>query len=695
MASLNDMQKKAVDHTGSPLLILAGAGSGKTRVITYRIARLIREGTSPENILSVTFTNKAASEMRDRVNSLVPEIYMTENWIGTFHSICMRLLKRHCAEAGLKSGFVIYDRDDQKAVVKEIFKAHDREIKNADIYALLNKISRIKQDNQDIDDLKQWDSLEEHEYAVEYEEILNRRNAVDFDNILTFTVRMLNSNENLRQKYRRQFQHILVDEYQDTNRVQFQLINILAGGKDNICVVGDEDQSIYSWRGATIKNIISFEESFPNTKIIKLEQNYRSTETILDAANAVIKNNVNRKGKRLWTDKAGGEKIQVIQSYNREEEALTITSMIRRGRDKYPLREIAVFVRTNAQTRELEKALRKSSIPYKIVGALKFYDRKEVRDLLAYIKAVNNPLDVINITRIVNTPRRGIGKKSMDEIMRAINMDGYDLFSVCGSPGLSSRVKSKLSPLVEMLKEIKKEADGGAPESALENLLLKTGYKQYLEDEFENPDERWENVLELLNDIREFSEKSENPNFGEYLDEISLLQDIDMLGDSSDAVNVLTLHKAKGLEYEMVIIAGCEEGNTPHKNSVGDLHKLEEERRLFYVGMTRARDKLVLSWSKNTPMFGYGQQQPAARSRYIEEIPSECLKKDVFHTRVKRTVPAKGKKMFRRIKTGTLIEHKTWGKGQVVATKFKFCVVKFSDGSIREIESVSDEFELI
>ena len=691
MGELNDMQKQAVEHLGSPLLILAGAGSGKTRVITHKIASLVESGVFPSRILAVTFTNKAAGEMRERVRSLATNMDMGSGWIGTFHSVCLRMLKANAEKAGLRSGFVIYDRDDQLALVKELFRDFGRETKRSDLYEFINKVSRSKQDSLDYNDPLIWSNETEYEMAMDYERRLSSHNAVDFDNIIKNTVAMLRDHEEVRMRYRNHFEYILVDEYQDTNRIQFEFINILAGGTTHLCVVGDEDQSIYSWRGATIKNIIDFEKKFPDTKIIKLEQNYRSTSTILNAANCVISNNVNRKGKRLWTSNVPGDPIDVISSYNREEEGIRIVSLLKKEKKRFEYSQMAVFVRTNAQTREVENALRRASIPYKVIGSLKFYDRKEVRDLLAYLKVMNNPSDSVNLLRIVNTPKRGIGRKSAEEIVEVMNR-GHDFYHVCREDILSPSVRKKAAELEKILKAANDSASKEGLGESLEELLRLTDYRHYIESEFENPEERWGNVLELVNDLREFSASSDSALLSDYLNEVSLLQDIDMLGNDSDAVNLLTLHKAKGLEYDMVVLAGCEEGTMPHKNSMYDLYEMEEERRLFYVGMTRANRNLVLSWAKNIPFFGYGKYEPAIRSRFLEEIPAEYLKTQEIRPALAKNRAA-GTRMFMRIKSGTVIIHDKYGRGRVIATKFKNYVVDFN-GELKEIESDSSDFRV-
>ena len=701
---LNEQQKEAVLHDKSPLLILAGAGSGKTRVITYKIAWLISRGVFPSKILAVTFTNKAAGEMKERISRLVPSIDVRNAWVGTFHSISMRILRRYPEKAGLKNNFTIYDRDDQLALVKEIAKEEEAALTRSEVARTLNAISRAKQDGESLA-LECEDPFLKR-IARRYEERLIEANAVDFDNILCFAVEILKNNKEIQDYYNNYFNYILVDEYQDTNRIQFDLIELLGRGKQGICAVGDEDQSIYSWRGASADNIYRFEESFPDTRIIKLEQNYRSTPLILQAANSVIRNNTFRKEKVLWTTKEGGEKIRVIPNPDRETEGLAVAREIISLKKKGErLSEIAVFVRTNAFTRDIEKGLRNSKIPYKIIGALRFFDRKEVRDILAYLKVLNNERDLVSLGRIINTPKRGLGKQSLDLILTKITREGFTLRDLVGDSTLSSRIKKALNPFVALLSRVKKVFDEEGLGKGLEQLLRELQYQQYLADEYEDATDRWENVIELMNDIYEYESSAEYPDLAHYLSEITLIQDIDLMGrDTADAVSVMTLHKAKGLEYDSVIISGLEDNILPHANSQGSYEELEEERRLFYVGLTRARKRVILTYaqapspfSRASSFFFSGDGAYSKPSRFLEEIPSvhkESAGKETFPA-VRREEGRKRSSFQRvKLKTGMKVYHDKWGEGFVLASKMRNYVIDFS-GKLREIDPSVEKIEII
>jgi len=704
LESLNEAQKQAVLHNNSPLLILAGAGSGKTRVITHKIAWLISQGVYPSKILAVTFTNKAAGEMKERISALVPSIDIHNAWVGTFHSIALRILRRYPEKAGLKPNFIIYDRDDQLALIKDLAKEEGASMTRSEVAQTLNIISRAKQDG-----LTCADESEDPFLTVisqRYEQRLLEANAVDFDNILCFTVSILSANKEIKEYYNNYFNYILVDEYQDTNRIQFDFIRILGEGKKGICAVGDEDQSIYSWRGASIENIFRFEETFPETQIIKLEQNYRSTPVILKAANCVIRNNSYRKDKALWTEQSGGEKIRVIKAGDRENEGLTVAMEILRLREKgHPLSEMAVFVRTNAFTREIEKGLRGMKLPYKIIGALRFFDRKEVRDILAYLKVINNEKDLVSLARIINTPKRGIGKQSLDTLLLKITRDKTSLSALCKDPDLSPRILRALKPFAALIASTRKVFDEEGLGKGLEFLLQELGYQEYLTAEFEDARDRWDNVVELMNDMYEYENASTSPDLAHYLSEVTLIQDIDFMGrDVSDTVSVMTLHKAKGLEFDTVFIAGLEENILPHANSLGSFPELEEERRLFYVGITRARRRVFLTWAQSPYLFNRG---PAAffsqeggfskPSRFLDEIPDEF----------KEMEPVKKKFLFRdgpgaqrpsgdriRLKTGMKIYHEEFGEGFVLASKMRLYVIDFS-GELKEVDPLSEKVRII
>lgn len=704
LEELNEQQKEAVLCDQSPLLILAGAGSGKTRVITHKIAWLISRGVFPSKILAVTFTNKAAGEMKERISRLVPSIDIRNAWVGTFHSISLRILRRYPEKAGLENNFIIYDRDDQLSLVKDLAKEEEASLTRSEVARTLNAISRAKQDGESLA-LECEDPFLKR-IAARYEERLLEANAVDFDNILCFTVDILKNNKEIREYYNNYFNYILVDEYQDTNRIQFDFIELLGQGKTGICAVGDEDQSIYSWRGASADNIFRFEESFPQARIIKLEQNYRSTPLILQAANSVIRNNTFRKDKALWTTKVGGEKIRVIPNPDRESEGLAVAREIMGLKQKgEKLSEIAVFVRTNAFTRDIEKGLRSSKIPYKIIGALRFFDRKEVRDILAYLKVLNNERDLVSLGRIVNTPKRGLGKQSLDLILTKITREGASLRDLAADDTLSPRVLKALIPFVSLIDRVKAVFDEEGLGKGLEQLLKELGYQQYLNDEYEDAGERWENVIELMNDIYEYESSAEHPDLAHYLSEVTLIQDIDLLGrEEAEAVSVMTLHKAKGLEYDSVIISGLEDNILPHANSQGSYEELEEERRLFYVGLTRARKRVILTYAQAPSTFNRassfifsGDGSFSKPSRFLDEIPPEHKEEAG-----KILVPAGRKEergnrtAFQRVKlkTGMKVYHDKWGEGFVLASKMRNYVIDFS-GKLREVDPSVEKIEII
>ena len=705
---LNNEQVKAVKYFENPLLVLAGAGSGKTRVITYKIAYLIRKiGMDPSNILALTFTNKAAMEMKERVYSLI-DGDLKNMWIGTFHHVCLRILKRHYDKVNLTRKFVIYDTNDQKKLIKNIFKDFDIDHDNSDIYAVMNGISKAKQNLKSFKQLYGDKGYGEifNKVAEEYEKRLFENDAVDFDNMLNLTIKIFNEYEEILNFYRDKFEYVLVDEYQDTNYVQFKLIHQLTKGKNNICVVGDEDQSIYGWRGATIENILNFEENYNNARIIKLEQNYRSTKNILQAANFIIQNNENRKEKLLWTENKKGEKIQLIERIKKEDEVRSIVRNIKNLKQKgEDLKEIAIFVRTNAQTREIEKGLRNNGLPYIVIGSLKYFDRMEVKDILSYLKFYNNSRDLLSLDRIINKPRRGIGKKTKEKIFNKID-EGYSLENIREDNLMKGKILRKIDNLCTIFDNIEDYFDDSLVRGVKE-IIDRSRYKNYLEKKFDNHTERWENIVELLNDISEFETKFDDVTLNDYLNDVALIQDIDLLDKSSvkDAVNILTIHKAKGLEFDNVFLSGVEDGTLPHKNCLNDPEKIEEERRLFYVAVTRARKKLFLSWAKKSYSFIYNSEINKDISRFMKEIPQEYIERTNSFSSgygINRNKKRYRKNRFRRSKTkntkkfkvGKKIKHSEYGVGKIIATKFKYLVVDFGDSSLKEIDPKNEEVVL-
>ncbi len=648
--SLNPMQAEAVKHNKGPLLLLAGAGSGKTRVLTHRIAYLIEEcGVNPFNILAITFTNKAAREMRERVDNLVG--YGSEYiWVSTFHSTCVRILRRHIDRLGYDKSFTIYDTDDQKSLMKDIIKYLDLDPKNYKERAVLSVISSAKNELIGADEFereagKDYKQRKIAELYQEYQKRLKSNNALDFDDLILLTCELFKACPDVLTNYQQRFKYIMVDEYQDTNTAQFELIRLLASTTNedgeiehNICVVGDDDQSIYKFRGANIMNILNFETQFPHTRVIKLEQNYRSTQNILDAANEVIKNNLGRKDKRLWTENEKGTPVFFSQYSNEYEEAdeivCDIYNKIRNdGCDK---KDFAILYRTNAQSRIFEEKLVRNNLPYKIVGAVNFYQRKEVKDLLSYLKTINNGMDDLAVKRIINIPRRGIGLTTVDKITEySLNNDlsFYTALKHAESiPGLS-RSLGKLSPFVSMIEILKQKSQttGYSISDLYDEVLEATGYLEELEKE--DTDEargRIENIDELRNKIIAYEANSDDlPTLDGFLEEVALVADIDSLEESNDVIILMTLHSAKGLEFPYVYLCGMEDGLFPSYMSINgdDPTEVEEERRLCYVGFTRAMKELHLSCAKSRMVRG--ETQFNRPSRFVREIPRHLLKETV------------------------------------------------------------------
>jgi DNA helicase II / ATP-dependent DNA helicase PcrA len=634
---LNSEQREAVLATEGPVLLLAGAGSGKTRVITHRIAYLVLErGVPSEAVLAVTFTNKAAAEMKARTEALVQAARAPEagrasapfrGWISTFHSLCVRLLRREADAASLSRDFVIYDEADQLQAVKEALRRLDLPEKLNPPRRLLSRISARKNASRDPDG-------EDHDspaaetlarvFAI-YQQVLDTARALDFDDLLLRTVSLLSAREDVRTRYRERFRYVLVDEYQDTNRTQYELIRHLVGGQGNLTVVGDEDQSIYSWRGADIQNILDFENDFPGARVLRLEQNYRSSQGILDTASGLVAHNVRRKGKTLRAVKAAGEQVLLHQASDEFEEAAWVVNRMpglrRQGR-------VAVLFRMNAQSRVLEEALLRQGISYTVVGGVGFYERKEVKDMLSYLRLVQNPRDPMALRRILNVPPRGIGAKTVEELDRAAAAHGvshWEALSLLEDDArLSARATQPLRRFREMIEALRAEAGHVALKDLLMRILEVSGYAAALaqEDSQESQD-RLANLAELLSAASEYTEREEQPSLAGFLDQVSLLSDVDQAKDDAPVV-LMTLHSAKGLEFEAVFLVGLEEGLVPHQRSLARDESLEEERRLCYVGMTRAMDRLHLSWAQSRLVFG--QRRPSEASRFLAEIPRQHLK---------------------------------------------------------------------
>ena len=630
--TLNDMQQMAVFHTEGPLLILAGAGSGKTRVLTHRIAYLMEEKhVSPYNIMAITFTNKAAAEMRNRVNKIVG-FGAEQVWVSTFHSACVRILRRYIDRIGYSTDFTIYDTDDQKRLMKNVIKNLNLDSKIYKENGMLNKISDFKNKLMTTGDVssmakRDFRMLNVSKIYDNYQEALKNNNALDFDDLIMKTVQLFTKCPEVLEGYQDRLRYIMVDEYQDTNAAQFAFVKLLAQKHQNLCVVGDDDQSIYKFRGADITNILQFEKYFPNARVIKLEQNYRSTKNILEAANAVIHNNEGRKDKTLWSDNEKGDKIDLYQAEDGYSEAEMVASTIKEnvdnGRSDYS--DYAILYRTNNQSRVLEEKLMMKNIPYKIIGGQNFYQRKEIKDIIAYLRVISNPTDDIAVERIINVPKRGIGATTVDKVKdyaRAYGMDLYEaLMDVENIPGLS-RAAAKIKKFTNLIEGYKKDEYYGEIEKLTKDILDDTGYVSELAAE--NTDEangRIENIDELVSKIVEYQENAEDPVLSEFLEEVALVSEIDNLSEDSSYVVLMTVHSAKGLEFPYVFLCGMEDGLFPGYMSImsGDNEELEEERRLCYVAITRAMKKLTISYAKKRMVRG--EMQYNIVSRFVKEVP--------------------------------------------------------------------------
>ena len=698
--TLNDKQREALLATEGPLLILAGAGSGKTKVVTSKIAYLIEELNVPSwKILAITFTNKAAKEMKDRVQKLIDRD-ISSMWIGTFHSICVRILRRNIERIGYNGNFTIYDRDDQITVVKEAIAelSIDR-----DIYkprAIINDISNIK--SEGISPIEYIEANKDNFFKENlgkiydlYEKKLRKNNALDFDDLLIKTVDILKSEEDVRDFYRDKFEYIFVDEYQDTNKIQYELIKLIAGTKPNLTVVGDNDQSIYKWRGADINNILNFHKDFPGAKIVKLEQNYRSSQKILDVANQVIGYNTSRIEKNLWTSRDEGKDVVYREfPHSNEEEYGVVNKIIALNYKGEEFKDMAILYRTNAQSRGFEEALVRERIPYKIVGGLKFYDRMEVKDVLAYLRILNNTDDNVSLARIINRPKRGIGDTSLSDLLDYADENRLSLYDVIINidefEDLNLRARKNIKEFGSILKILKDRAENLSIGKLFEEVLYESGYVNDLKNQ--NTIEaktRLENIEELHSNIMEYDR--EGVELAEYLNTLSLLSDVDKTSEDT-GVNLMTLHAAKGLEFGTVFLVGLEEGLFPTSRALESEEEVEEERRLCYVGVTRACNNLFISSSRTRSM--YGKITPAKRSRFIEEMEGkieiiEDKKKELLEIRdynEENTSVTRPKKFFgmdkkvetnknssdgKNINVGDKVKHKIFGKGMVVQKKEK------------------------
>lgn len=706
---LNEEQRKAVKHTDGALLIMAGAGSGKTRVLTNRIAYLIGEKeVAPWSILAITFTNKAAREMKDRVRNIIGRV-ADDIWISTFHSMCVRILRRDIDRIGFKRNFTILDSGDQLSVIKQILKRQNIDSKKFEPKAIQGSISSAKNELKTVKDYAKmakgpFESIVLDVYEA-YQKELRKNHALDFDDLIMTTIHLFKQVPEVLEFYQRKFQYIHVDEYQDTNRAQYMLVKMLADRYKNICVVGDSDQSIYGWRGADIANILSFETDYPQSTTIMLEQNYRSTKTILRAANEVINNNFNRKPKKLWTENHAGENIACFIGDNEHDEAYFIVGKIKElmREHSYKLSDIAILYRTNAQSRVIEELLVKSNINYNIVGGTKFYDRKEIKDLLAYLRVVANPDDDISLRRIINVPKRGIGATTVEKIAEFATIHGISMFQALQEVEQMALSKGATNKLIEFSDQMQgwvQLEEYLSVTELVEELLEKTGYRDMLKNEKTlEAQGRIENIDEFLSVTTEFENRSDDKSLVAFLTDLALIADIDQVDDEendqndTDKVLLMTLHSAKGLEFPVVFLIGMEEGVFPHSRSLFEEEEMEEERRLAYVGITRAEQRLYLSCAKLRTLFGRTNANP--QSRFIKEIPSEILESlneeqiEPAWAKTSRSLNGSSNPTVQRPKAnlisrpqmtttggdqftwqvGDKAEHKKWGIGTVVSMR--------------------------
>ena len=716
--TLNEQQREAVYHTEGPVLILAGAGSGKTRVLTHRIAYLIEEKcVNPYNIMAITFTNKAAGEMRERVDRLVG--YGSESiWVSTFHSACVRILRRHIDRIGFDTNFTIYDADDQKTLMKDICKRLNVDTKIYKEKSLLAAISHAKDELISPQEFSlraaastDYAKRKQAEIYREYQDALRRNNALDFDDLIVKTVELFQTDAQVLDYYQERFRYIMVDEYQDTNTAQFQLIRILANKYKNLCVVGDDDQSIYKFRGANIYNILNFERHFPETVTIKLEQNYRSTQNILNAANGVISHNIGRKDKTLWTDNEEGKKIgfrQFETGYDEAEYiANDIESCVREGRYHYG--DCAVLYRTNAQSRLFEEKFIVSNIPYKIVGGVNFYARKEIKDLLAYLKTIDNARDDLAVRRIINVPKRGIGATTLSRVAdyaATEDISFYQALRMAEDIPTIGKSAVKIRPFVNFIQVMRSKMNLMSVSDLLKEVIDETGYVRELEAE--GTDEaiaRIENIDELISKVVAYEESEEHPTLSGFLEEVALVADIDSLEEESDYAVLMTLHSAKGLEFPKVYLAGMEDGLFPSYMSItsdNSTEELEEERRLAYVGITRAKEELSVTCARQRMIRGETQYNKV--SRFVKEIPGELLDSEVqksgYGSKSSIITSAPEKPTLRRQPSGQSMQAKAFVTRGVVKAELNYGVgdtvshIKFGKGVVKNIVDGGRDYEV-
>ena len=737
--TLNPAQREAVEKTDGPVLILAGAGSGKTRVLTTRIAYLMEDkGVQANNILAITFTNKAANEMRERVEETIPAADTKEMWISTFHSCCVRILRKDINRIGYNRSFVIYDSSDQITLIKDCLKELNLSDKVFEPKSVISAISGAK---DKLYSPKQFKAIHQSDnrmtkiadiYAL-YQDRLKRNSALDFDDLIYKTVELFKEEPEVLDYYVSRFKYIMVDEYQDTSKAQYELIKLLAKGHQNICVVGDDDQSIYGWRGADIRNILEFERDYDDVHVVKLEQNYRSTQVILDAANKVISNNIERKRKKLWSEKKEGELIKIQLSENEVDEADFIADQIARisRRDRRPYKDFAVLYRANAQARSVEDALNRSQIPYNIYGGTKFYERKEIKDLVAYLRVIQNPQDDISLKRIINVPRRGIGLRTIEKIEDRASLKQESLYSVLidieTNSDISTKARSSISGFVDIVGTLRTISEVYPVSKLIEKVLDTTGYLDELEkDKNEESQDRIDNLKEFISIALEFEHSSEEKDLQTFLTSVALTSE-QSSDEENDKVSLMTIHTSKGLEFPVVFLTGMEEGLFPISRAVRSMNdsEIEEERRLCYVGITRAKEELFMTLTQRRTL--YGKTNPSIASRFMEELPDECIEKlnkmekeltyskasynildkytkkymnnvnkSTVATKVKATVKEKEKETdIDDIKLGSKVHHPKFGIGTVVAMVGTDVTIAFDQQGIKKINKEYTTLDLL
>ncbi|WP_428848851.1 DNA helicase PcrA [Virgibacillus siamensis] len=706
LKGLNNEQRAAVKHTEGPLLIMAGAGSGKTRVLTHRIAYLLGEKeVAPRNILAITFTNKAAREMKGRVNRLVGA-GGGQIWVSTFHSMCVRILRRDIDRIGYSSNFSILDSSDQLSVIKQTLKDLDIDPKKFDPRAMLGAISSAKNELVTVEEYnnKVGDFFERQVARVyeRYQNTLRKNQSLDFDDLIMQTIHLFKRVPEVLEYYQRRFQYIHVDEYQDTNHAQYYLVKQLAQKYENLCVVGDSDQSIYRWRGADIANILSFEKDYPSSRTIFLEQNYRSTKAILDAANTVIQNNTGRKPKSLWTENDQGKNIHYFQGATEQEEALFITDKIQglTSEEGFSPNDIAILYRTNAQSRAVESTLTKSFIPYQMVGGQKFYERKEIKDLTSYLRLITNPDDDLSFERVVNEPKRGIGKTSVERLRAYAEQQGISFYQAVKEvdfAGVPKKAANALAEFGKLIQTLSQQQEFLTATDMVEAVLQRTGYEQMLKNERTiESQSRLENLEEFMTVTQDFEETSEDKTLVAFLTDLALIADIDKVDDEEteeeEKVTLMTLHAAKGLEFPVVFLIGMEENVFPHSRSMFDDEEMEEERRLAYVGITRAEQQLYMTHAKMRTLFGRTNMNPI--SRFINEIPEELMEgieqanKTMFGPIDKKPVEKPLKRRAVRMKQTTGAENESWAPGDKANHK------KWGTGTVVKVQGEGEGMEL-